>query len=79
MMSTSAPVSSFTVLLLLSTHSHYSCKWAESDAPASGPPASFSVHQARSAVTPVESVHKSRGDNVGAVEEMMCVGVTEGT
>ena len=26
-----------------------------------------------SVVTPAGSVHKSRGDNVGAVEEMMCV------
>ena len=31
---------------------------------ASGPPASFSVHLASSAVTPAGSVHKSRGDNV---------------
>ena len=43
------------------------------------------VHQpaylASSAVTPAGSVHKFRGDNVGAVEEMMCVvcvDVTEG-
>ena len=43
------------------------------------------VHQpaslASSAVTSAGSVHKSRGDNVGAVEEMMCVvcvDVTEG-
>ena len=56
----------------------------ESDVPACGPPASFSVHLAGSAVTPAGSVHKSRGDNgayVGAVEEMMCVvcvDVTEG-
>ena len=36
---------------------------------------------ASSAVTPAGSVHKFRGDNVGAVEEMMCVvcvDVTEG-
>ena len=53
--------------------------------PACGPPASFSVHLASSAVTPAGSVHKSSGDNVvrmvGAVEEMMCVvcvDVTEG-
>ena len=42
---------------------------------------SFSVHLASSAVTPAGSVHKSRGDNVGAVEDMMCVvsvDVTEG-
>ena len=40
--------------------------------PAWGPPAS-------SAVTPAGSVHKSRGDNVGAVEDMKCVeDVTEG-
>ena len=45
----------------------------ESDVPTCGPSVSFSVHLASSAVTPVGSVHKSRGDNVGAVEEMMCV------
>ena len=36
----------------------------ESDVPACGPPASFSVHLAIRAVTPAGSVHKSRGDNV---------------
>ena len=36
----------------------------ESDVPACGLPASFSVHLASSAVTPVGPVHKSRGDNV---------------
>ena len=36
----------------------------ESDVPACGPPASFSVHLASSAVTPAGSVHKSSGDNV---------------
>ena len=39
------------------------------------------VHLVSSAVTPAGSVDKSRGDNVGAVEEMMCVlcvDVTEG-
>ena len=36
----------------------------ESDVPACGPPASFSVHLVSSAVTPAGSVHKSRGDNV---------------
>ena len=51
-------------LLLLSTHSHDPCWWGESDVPACGPPASFSVHLASSAVTPAGSVHKSRGDNV---------------
>ena len=35
-----------------------------SDDPAGGPPASFSVHLASSAVTQAGSVHKSRGDNV---------------
>ena len=53
----------------------------ESDLPACGPPASFSVHMANSTVTPAESVHKSRGVYVGAVEEMMClvcVSVTKG-
>ena len=33
----------------------------ESDLPVCGPPASFSAHLASSAVTPAESVHKSRG------------------
>ena len=36
----------------------------ESDVHGFGPPASFSVHLASSAVTPAGSVHKSRGDNV---------------
>ena len=36
----------------------------ESDVPACGPPASFSVHLASSAVTPAGSVHKSRGASV---------------
>ena len=36
----------------------------ESDVPACDPPASFSVHLASSAVTPVGSVNKSRGENV---------------
>ena len=44
-----------TPLLLLSTHSLDLCLWGESDHPASGPPASLSLHL---------SVHKSRGDNV---------------
>ena len=59
----------------------------ESDVPACGPPASFSVHLASSVVTTAGSVHKSGGVNVvcmyvGAVEEMMyvvCVSVTECT
>ena len=38
--------------------------WEESDFPACGPPASFSVHLASSAVPPAGSVHTSRGDNV---------------
>ena len=50
--------------MLLSTHSHDPCNLGESDVPACGPPASFSVHLASSAVTPAGSVHKSRGDNV---------------
>ena len=57
----------------------------ESDVPACGPPASFSVHLAISAVTSAGSVHKFRGDNVVRMwvqlEEMMCVvcvDVTEG-
>ena len=36
----------------------------EYDLPACGPPASFSVHLAISALTLAGSVHKSRGDNV---------------
>ena len=67
--------------MLLSTHSHGPCLWGESDVAARGPPASLSVHLGSSAVTPAGSVHKSRGDYVGAVEEMMCVvcvDVTEG-
>ena len=36
----------------------------ESDVPACGPPARFSVHLTNSAITPAGSVHKSRGDNV---------------
>ena len=56
----------------------------ESDVPACGPSASFSVHLASSAVTLAGSVHKSRGDNVVCMWlqlEMMCVvcvDVTEG-
>ena len=49
----------------------------ESDVPACGPPASFSVHLASSAVTPAGSVHIIQGRQcgvyVGAVKEMMCV------
>ena len=36
----------------------------ETDVPACGPPTSFSVKLASSAVTPAGSVHKCRGDNV---------------
>ena len=36
----------------------------DTDVAACGPPASFSVHLASSAVTPMGSGHKSRGDNV---------------
>ena len=36
----------------------------ESNVPACGPPASFSVHLTSRAVTPAGSVHKSKGDNV---------------
>ena len=51
----------------------------ESDVPACGPPASFSVHLASSAVTPAGFVQgRQCGVYVGAVEEMMCVDVTEG-
>ena len=53
----------------------------ESDPPACGPPASFSVYLTSSALTPARSVHKSMSDNVSPVEEMtcvVCVSVTEG-
>ena len=36
----------------------------ESNLPACGPPARFSVHLASRTVTPAGSVHNSRGDNV---------------
>ena len=52
------------MLLLLSTHSRDLCLWGESDHPASGPPASLSLHLASSSITPAASVHKSRGENV---------------
>ena len=47
----------------------------ESDLTACGPPASFSVHMASRAVTPVGSAHKSRDDNVVPiwVQLKMCV------
>ena len=48
---------------------------------ASGLPASLSLHLAISSTIQAGFVHKSRGDNVVAVEEMMCVvcvDVTEG-
>ena len=54
----------------------------ESDHPAFSPQASLSLHLASSSITSAGSVYKSRGDNVGAVKEMMCVvcvDVTEGT
>ena len=56
---------------------------SESDVPACGPPASFSVHLASSALTPAGSVHKSRGDNVVRIwvqlkRCVVCVDVTEG-
>ena len=35
-----------------------------SDHPAFGPPASLSLHQASSSITPAGSVHKSRGNSV---------------
>ena len=57
----------------------------ESNVPACGPPASFSVHLASSAVTPTGLCPQIQGWQwgayVGAVEEMMCVvcvDVTEG-
>ena len=58
-------------MLFLSTHSLV-CG-GESYRPASGPPASLSLHLASSSTIPAGSVNISRGDNVGAVEEMMCV------
>ena len=53
-------------------------KWGESDHPTFGPPASLSLHLASSSITPAGSVHNSMGDNVGAVEEVVCVVVAEG-
>ena len=55
----------------------------ESDHLAFGPPASISLHLVSNSITPVGSVHKSRGDvqcgaYVSAVEEMVCMGVAEG-
>ena len=50
--------------LLLSTHSLDPCLWGESDHPAFGPPASLSLSMVKSSITPVGSVHKSRGDTV---------------
>ena len=53
------------VLLLLSTHSYDPCLlMGESNLATSGPPASFTVHLAISAVSLVGSLHKSRGDNM---------------
>ena len=57
----------------------------ESDHPAFGSPVSLSLHLASSSITPAESVHKSRGDNVvrmrlkTEVEEMLCVMCVDGT
>ena len=51
-------------LLLLSTYFHDPFQCGESDLPACGPPAIFSVHLASSAFTPAGFIHKSRGDNV---------------
>ena len=66
-------------VVLLSTHSHDPCSWRESDVPACGPPASFSVHLPSHSGG---SVHKSRGDNVMRVQLerwcVSCVDVTEG-
>ena len=53
----------------------------ESDHPAFGPLASLYLCLTSSSTTPVGSVYQSRGDNVDAVEEMVCVvcvGVAEG-
>ena len=50
--------------MLLSTHSHYPCQWRESEVPACGSPASFSVHLASIAVSPAGSVYKYMGNNV---------------
>ena len=54
------------------------CGVGESDHPAFGPPVSLYLHLASSSITPTESVHKSRGDYVGVVEEMVCVGLAAG-
>ena len=51
-------------VLLLFTHSHDRCYCGEIDIPACDPPASFSAHQANSAITAAGFLHKSRGDNI---------------
>ena len=48
---------------VLSTHSLDPCLWGKYDHPAFGSPAILSLHLASSSITPVGSVHKSRGDN----------------
>ena len=65
----------------MSTHSLDPCLLGESDHPAFGPPTSMSLHLASNYITPAGSVYKSRGDSgayMGEVEEIVCVGVTEG-
>ena len=54
----------FNISVVLSTHSHDPCLWGLSDLPACGPPASFFVHLASSAITPAVSIYKSRGARV---------------
>ena len=58
-------------MVVVYTHSMTLASGGESDVPACDP-----ASLASSAVTPAGLCTKSRGDNVGAVKEMMCV--TEG-
>ena len=53
-------------LLLLSTNSHAPCMWGESDVPACGPPASFSVYRPA-----VQSLRRGLSANPGVT--MWCV------
>ena len=55
---------SHLMAFVVSTHSLDPCLWGESDHPAFGPPVSLYLHLTSSSITPVGSVHKSRGGSV---------------
>ena len=64
---------------LLPTHSHDPCLWGSPMLPlVVHQPASPSIWPAVQSLRR-GSVHKSSGDNMGAVEEMMCVVCVDGT